>query len=154
MLLRRTAVTVIACVAAMLALQPAAFAEDPEGDDPAGAAEVVSPSMSITYYAITGGTRVCFDGTAAAAGAWSFGITGARTNVANLQVSGGGGSAPSTTFHACPNVYEDADTGVALLHFEYQGGTNTTATVRPGALFGVIAWAPVGDNVYVSTTGG
>lgn len=153
MLLRRTAV-VVACVAAMLALQPAAFAENPGGDDPASGAEVVAPVMSITYFTITGGTRVCFDGTAAAAGAWSFSITGARTNVVQPQVTGGGGSAPSTTFHACPNVYEDADTGFAFVHFEYQGGSNATATVRPGALFGLIGWAPAGDNVYVSTTGG
>lgn len=134
-----------------------AHAEEPTG--PLGAANVVSPNMEISLSPINGGTHVCADATVAASGNFSVGINGARSDA--TQISAGGGSAPVTSYHYCTDIMKKApgatipaEYGWFYVYFIFQGGSNSTVTVRPGAVAATVAWAPGREDTYLKTTGG
>lgn len=144
---------------AVVALMPGGAAHAEEPTEPIGAADIVSPGMSITLTPISGGTRVCADATVAAAGSFSVGVNGVRSDA--TQISAGGGSAPVTTYHYCADIWkkapgasEAAGYGTFYVYFVFQGGSNSTVTVRPGGIFGTVAWSPFHSDTYVKTTGG
>ena len=119
---------------------------------------VVSPDLHLSMQEVGSATHVCFWGTALVAGSWNMSIQGLRFDTAHAlpsQISAGAGLPPAKSFNVCRDITKDLyDNGVFYVNGAYEGGTDSTATVRPGSLSGVTVWYTLGNDVHVETTGG
>lgn len=119
--------------------------------------QVGAPTLTIGIAYVTGGVRLCFNGTAHVVSPWTAHVAGTRTttNSSDVAISYDYLNPGSLSVAPCWDLLHlNAVAGVASITFSAGGGSGGGYIDRPASVGGVIAWGPGQPDTWVVTGSG